>query len=204
MLLASSSRRTVLVLPLLLILASCAILAFSVLTRIDGKAWSATLGLAVFGGLVGWAALSELAVVSVAQGSLRVRGLGRRSELDAGRVAFGVQLRSGSRSARFVVFASDGNGRVDVADWASEAAARRGVQRLSAALLAPTHLPADSALRDVQSVELEWQAGMAKAMDVVNSYYQSASWRRVKVGVIVVLVCYVLGTAGYAFFTGQL
>jgi hypothetical protein len=195
MIVTLQARRSAWVVPVLLSIASLSLVVATVAAILSAKSWGAVLVAAVFAALICWTALSELLRIEVRDGRLMVRGIWRSNMLEASRVALGVRLRSGSRSARFTVFISDGRGRADVADFGSEAASRRAVERLRSALLEPTHVPAASAVREVEAVEREWQAQLAQTMQVVNAYYQSPTWRRAKYAVIAVLVLYVVGMA---------
>jgi hypothetical protein len=205
MLLTSGQRKAVLVLPVLLFVFATGMGVVTVGAFLSGPSWGAVIGCGLFASFVFWMAFDELALVRVDGATLRVWGPFRRRELRAQGVAFGVRLQAGSRSSRYVVFASDGQQRVDIGEWQTQRGARGGVERLSRALYGnDPRTPNARAVREVEGVEREWQATLSEAQSKVDEYYKSPGWRRSKFIVLGVLVAYVIGMMLYQYFTGQL
>ena len=203
MLLTLRARKTVVVLPLLLLLLGSGILVGGALTWSRQQGYGAVIGGLLFGGLVLWAALDELVLVSVEQGKLRAAGPWRRASIEASQCALGIRCESGSRSVKYVVFASDGSGLMDLGTWGSERGAERGRKRFTAALLEPSHRPSPQAERDVSQIEDEWRTHQQQAKATIDAYYQSSTWKRMPYVIGIGLAVYVLGVALYQYFIEQ-
>jgi hypothetical protein len=202
-LLTSRARRAVVVVPLLLLLLGGGILIGSALSWSRQQSYGARIVGLLFAGLVLWAGLDELVFVRVEQGRLRAVGLWRRGNLDASGCALGIRCESGSRSVKYVVFASDGRGRLDLGTWSSERGAARGRERLAAALLAPSHRESSQAERDVARTENEWRAQQRQVKATIDAYYQSSTWKRLPYVIGIGLTLYVVGVAIYHYVTEQ-
>jgi hypothetical protein len=202
-LLTSRARRAVVVFPLLLLLLGSGILIGGALTWSRQQGYGAVIGGLLFAGLVLWAGLDELVLVSVEQGRLRAAGLWRRSSLEAGKCCLGIRCESGSRSVKYVVFASDGAGLVDLGTWGSERGAARGRERMATALFEPSHRPSAQAARDVAQIEDEWRAQQQRAKATIDAYYRSSTWKRLPYVIGIGLALYVVGMALYLYLTEQ-
>lgn len=200
-LVTSRARRTVVVLPLLMLLLGSGILIGAALTWSRQQSYGAVIGGLLFAGLVLWAGLDELMYVRVEQGRLRAAGLWRRGSLDASGCALGIRCESGSRSVKYVVFASDGRGRLDLGTWSREGGAARGRERLASSLFELSHRESAQAERDVARIENEWRAQQRQAKATIDAYYQSSSWKRLPYVIGIGLTIYVIGVAIYQYLT---
>ncbi len=167
--------------------------------------WGMVLGTGLFGGFVLFLALSELAVLTIADHRLRVRGLLRRNELLAAACAFGIRLHTGSRSSHYIVFVTDGQASADVGEWSTERGARRGVEKLSETLYGTAAQSGSAAAqRQIAQIEGAWKATVAKAQESVDAYYRSPGWRWGKYLIIGLVVTYSIGMLLYQYFSGRL
>ena len=191
--------------PLLLFGFALAMLAGAIGALLKQSGWGAVIGLGLFGAFVLWMAVSDLATLRIQDRALRIWGLFRYRQLEAEACAFGVRLQSGSRSSRFIVFATDGQASADVGDWGTERGARRGIERLSEALYGDVpRRGSERAEREVEQVERTWKATLSVAQKTVDSYYQSPAWRRGKYTIVGLIVAYAIGMLLYQYFSGQL
>ena len=204
MLLTSRARRTVVILPLLVLTFASVMGGVAVSAFFKGS-WGVVIGCGLFSSFCFWMAFDALVVLRVDGGALRLWGPFRRRELRAEACTFGVRLQAGARSSRYVVFGTDAQASVDLGEWQTERGARRGIQRLQQALYGDApRSPSTRAEREVEQVERAWQATMAEAQKSVDAYYQSPAWRRGKYLVIGLVVTYVVGMMLYQYFSGQL
>lgn len=197
MLLTLRARRTVLVVPLWVGLGALVCSALSVHEVLRGVEWQVLASSGVFALALGWLAVTELVVISVEQGVLRVWRFGQQRRLSAPDVALGVRLRPGVRATEYLVFASDGDLSCDLAKHLFLRRARRSVERIGQALFEPGHLPSAGAAHAVQAQELAWQASAEQTQRIVDEYYRSPAWKWWKRWLIAVVSTYVIGMALY-------
>jgi len=203
MLLVSRSQRAALHLPLALLLIGGVAFVVGLFALVRGGGTPAAVG-TLFGTGVLWLGLSELIFAHVDRGTLTVRGAVRRSELHAQQCQLGVRLKSGSRSASYVVFVTDGRASAELGEWITERGARRGAERLASALLAGLVMENDERARvAVQAVESEWKDQIATAERAAAAYYRSPVWKRTHYLVVAIVVTYVIGMAIYACLSGK-
>lgn len=202
MLVGLRARRTVLVLPLKFGVGALVCIGLAVHGLLRGAEWKVSAASSVFALTLSWLATTELVAISVEQGLLRVWRPGKRQQLRAPDVAFGVLLRPSTRATEYVVFASDGAERCDLSTHISLTRARRSAERLGEALLEPGHVPGAAAARAVQAQEQEWQEGAAQAQRIVDQYYRSPAWKWSKRVVIGVVTAYVVGLGLYQWLSG--
>jgi len=202
-LVTSRARQIVVVVPLLMFGFGMGMGALAV-NAVRGQTWGVAIGAGLFGALVLWMALSELAVVRIDQRRLLLWGPFRRRELLADACAFGVRLETGSESSRYIVFAMDGQASVDLGEWSTERGARRSIERACQALYgASSRSGSSKAQRDVEQVERAWQANVAEARKTLDAYYQSPTWRIAKYVMVCLIVSSSIGMLIYLYFTGS-
>jgi hypothetical protein len=205
MLLTSRGHNAALSLPVLLLGLATILGVLAVGSLLKGPAWGVVVPCGLFSSFAFWAAFDELALIRMDGATLRVWGPFRRGELRASGAAFGVRLRPSSRASRYVIFATDGQASIDLAELGTLRGARAGIERLSRALYGGhLHIPNARAAQEVETVEREWQASAGEAQQQIDEYYRSPAWRRAKLIVIGVVLAYSIGMILYGYFTGQL
>ena len=172
--------------PILLFAFGVVFLVFSLPERLIA-------GVLLGAGAVAMAA-GEFRVLTSVDDRLVIRGLRRRLVLDRAETAFGVRLQTSWRSARYIVVSTDGFVSDEVAEFVSEGNARRAIARLEAAL---ETTPGRRAAAFVRAIEKPWQANVAEGQKIIDAYYTSPAWRRVKYGVIGLVIVYSLAMLLY-------
>lgn len=172
--------------PILLFAFGVAFLVFSLPERLIA-------GVLLGAGAVAMAA-GEFRVLTSVDDRLVIRGLRRRLVLDRAETAFGVRLQTSWRSARYIVVSTDGFVSDEVAEFVSEGNARRAIARLEASL---ETTPGRRAAAFVRAIEKPWQANVAEGQKIIDAYYTSPAWRRVKYGVIGLVIVYSLAMLLY-------
>lgn len=202
MLVTLRARRVVLVVPFWFGIAALVCAALAVHGTLRGAEWQVPASSSVFALGLGWLAVCDLVALSVEQGVLRVWRFGKRQRLSAPAVAFGVRLRPSSRATEYLVFAHDGVQSSDLATHISLRGARRGAERIAAALLESQHVASAAAAQAVQAEEHAWQAAAQQAQRAVDEYYRSPTWKWSKRVVIAVVAAYVVGMGLYQWLSG--
>jgi hypothetical protein len=179
------------------------LLAAATAALLKQSGWGSVVGLGLFGGFVLWIALTELATLHIQDRALLLWGPFRRQRIDSDACAFGVRLQSGSRSVRYIVFATDGQTSIEVGNFATERGARRSIGRLSETLYGDVpRRGSDRAQREIEQVERTWKANRTEAQNTIDAYYKSPGWRAGKYIVIGVVVAYSIGMSLYLYFSG--
>ena len=202
MLITWRARKTLVVFPLAAFGLAALVLAFSLRALLRREGAGVTIGTLLVGGFACWVGLDELSLVHVVAGKLAVRRPFQRHHLEVSECALGIRYKSGSRSARYVVYATDGENRADLGEWSSERGAERGRGRISRVLFEPGPLRETRAQQEVERVEQAWRAETEKISRVIDAYYQSPAWKRLPYVIGAGLAVYVIGMMLHFYFSG--
>lgn len=120
-----------------------------------------------------------------------VRALLQRRSMDARACALGVRLSyQGSEGTHYVVYVTDGQSSVDLSEHGSPSRADRAADALRVRL----GLVEDGALRArVAASRAAWEADLARAHAVVDSYYRGRAWRTIRWVLPAIVVLCALG-----------
>lgn len=117
---------------------------------------------------------------------LKVRRVFSSDSLERSKAAFGVRPETNDESIHYIVFVTDGFRHVDVGSYGSDAGARRGVRRLTEALLDGGPLPGSAGLLEAERIEAH-QRMLIERTQAMVAEYTAATWRRTRIVVIVVV-----------------
>ncbi len=195
MLLLHRPTRTALHLPVFFVLFTaviCAASGYGLVTAPHlGTGLGALVSLLLFGLAVG-----DIRWIRARDGRLDCRMPFGRKSVDLSRCAFGVEVRYGHRSGpTYVVYATDGEARMDISDHFGVRGADRVAGRMKAFLDESSRR--EPAQMRVDRERAAWEAAQASARAQVEAYYRSKGWRRMGWFILAGLVLYLAAMGLY-------